>query len=97
LLGPAERLVEVVGLAVEITRLDPALDPRRVDLHAERHPAVHGDGERLGSAHPAETARQRDRALEAPAEALARRLGEGLVRALEDPLRADVDPGARRH
>ncbi len=30
-------------------------------------------------------------------EVAAGRLGEGLVRALQDPLRADVDPGSRRH
>ena len=36
-------------------------------------------------------------ALERAAEVLARRLREGLVRALQDPLRADVDPGPGRH
>ena len=38
-----------------------------------------------------------DASRERPAEVLRRRLGERLVRALQDPLRADVDPRARGH
>ena len=97
LVDPAERLVEVVGLAVEVPSLDAALDPRRVDLDAQRDAAVHRDGERLRPAHPAQAAGERHRSSERAAEPLRRRLGERLVRALQDPLGPDVDPGARRH
>ena len=97
LVRPAERGVQVVGLAVEVPRLDPALDPRGVDIDAERDAAVHGDRQRLCPAHPAEAAGQRDRPLERPAEALMGTLRERLVRPLQDPLRPDVDPRARRH
>ena len=82
---------------IEVAGLDPALDPRGVDLDAERDAVVHRDGERLRAAHAAEPARERDRAGERPAEVLVRALGERLVRALQDPLGADVDPRARGH
>ena len=97
LLDPSQRGAEVVGLPVEVARLDPALDPERVDLHAQRDPVVHRHGERLGAAHAAEAAGERDRAGERAPEVLVRALRERLVGALEDALRPDVDPGARRH
>jgi hypothetical protein len=96
-LRPPDRLVEIRRLAVEVPRLDPALDPRRVDVDAERDTLVHRHGERLRAAHAAEPAGERDRALERAAEPLRAGLGERLVRALEDPLRPDVDPRAGRH
>ena len=69
----------------------------RVDLDADRDPAVERDRERLGAAHAAEAGGERDRPGERAAEALARDRGERLVRALQDALRADVDPRAGRH
>ena len=68
-----------------------------VDVDAQRHAVVHRDRQRLGAAHAAEAGGQRDRAGECAAEAAAGDLGEALVRALEDALRADVDPRAGRH
>jgi hypothetical protein len=46
--------------------LDAAFDPGLVHLHAEGDAPVHGDGERLGAAHPAEAGGQGDRALREP-------------------------------
>ena len=68
-----------------------------VDLDAQRDAAVHRHRQRLRAAHPAEARGQRDRAGQRAAEAPARDLGEALVGALHDALRADVDPRARGH
>ena len=96
-LGPPQGLVDRRRLTIEVARLDPALDARRVDLDAEGHAAVHRDRERLGAAHPSETASERDRASERASEPLGGALRERLVRALQDPLGPDVDPRPRRH
>ena len=68
-----------------------------VHLDGEQHAPVHRRGERLRAAHPAEAGGEHEPAGERAAEVLARRLGEGLVGALQDALGADVDPGARGH
>src|SRR5439155_19582961 len=96
-LGPTNRFVDRCGLAVQIARLDPPLDARRVDLDADRDAFVHRDGERLRAAHPTEPGREHDPARERPAEPLPAELAERLVRALQDALPPDVDPGARCH
>ena len=54
-------------------------------------------GERLRAAHAAEAGGQDPVAVEVAAEMLAAHLGEGLVGALDDALRADVDPAAGGH
>ena len=59
---PADGVVDVVGLVVEVAVLDAAGDPGLVAVHADRHAAVHGDGQRLGAAHAAQAGGQRDRA-----------------------------------
>ena len=69
----------------------------RVHLDRDDHALVHGRGQRLRAAHAAEPGGEHEPALERAAEVLARRLREGLVRALQDALGADVDPGAGRH
>ena len=54
-------------------------------------------GEPLGAAHAAEPGGDDEPAGERSAEVAAGDRGERLVRALDDALRADVDPAARRH
>ena len=92
-----DRIVEVVGLLVEVAGLEPAPDALGVDLDAERDPVVHGHRQRLRAAHAAEPGGERDRPGERAAEAPPRDLGEALVGALDDPLAADVDPRAGGH
>ena len=53
-----ERVVERVRRLVEVARLEPALDPRRIDLHAEDCRARHRPSERLRAAHTAEPGRE---------------------------------------
>ena len=70
----------------------------RVDLDAEDRGPGHRPGERLRAAHAPEAGRQdRAAAQVRRAEVLLGRRRERLVRPLEDSLRADVDPRARRH
>ncbi len=94
---PRERVVEPAGALVDVAGREPALDPLGIHLDHERNPAVHRDGERLGAAHAAEPGGDDQPAREVAAEARAGQLGERLVRALQDALRADVDPAAGRH
>ena len=63
-----------------------------IDVDGQAHAPVHGHGEGLGASHPAEPGREREGALECSPEALVGDRREGLVRALEDALGADVDP-----
>ena len=82
---------------VDVADVEPAPRPRLVDLDREADAAVHRHRERLGAAHPAEARRQHEPSGQRPAEVLAGQLGERLVRALEDPLGPDVDPGPGGH
>src|SRR5918994_488449 len=84
-------------MLVEVAGLEPTPDPLRVDLDAQRHATVHRHGQGLGAAHAAEPGGEGDRAGERAAEAPAGDLGEALVGPLDDPLAADVDPGACGH
>ena len=84
-------------LRVEIARLEPHLDARRLAFDGDHRGAGHGGGERLRAAHAAKARGQEPFALEIAAIMLAADFGEGLVGALHDALRADIDPRARRH
>ncbi len=91
------RLVEVVGQLVDVAGVEAASSPGLVDLDDEGGALVHRDGERLRAAHPAQAGGERHRAGQGATEVLAGRLGEGLVGALDDALRRDVDPRAGGH
>lgn len=92
-----QRLVERLRLLVEIAGAQPGVDPALVAFDREAGGAGHHRGERLRAAHAAETRRQHPAAGEIAAILLAPHLGEGLVGALHDALRADIDPAAGRH
>ena len=92
-----DRLVEGVGQLVDITGIEAPASTRLVHLDDQRRPTVHRDRQGLGTAHAAQTRGDRRRPGEAAAKVLARGLGEGLVRALDDPLGGDVDPRAGSH
>ena len=92
-----DRVVEVVGHLVEVAVLDAALQARGIHVDDEHHALVHGDRERLRAAHAAAAAGERQRAGEGAVEPGAGDRAEGLVRALQDALRADVDPRSGGH
>ncbi len=77
--------------------LDAALQAGGVDVDDQHHALVHGDRERLRAAHAAAAAGEGQRAGEGAAEPCAGDRAERLVRALQDALRADVDPRAGGH
>ena len=93
----AQRIGVAVGDHIEIAGLHAASGPLAVDLDAKGHPSVHGDGQGLGAAHPAQSGRHGEGSRQRSAESLAGDGREALVGALQDPLGADVDPRARRH
>ena len=97
LVGPPERFVERRRRPVDVTKPQPPLDTLVVDLDEEADAAVQGDGERLRAPHAPETSRQHQPSGQRAAEVLPRASAEGLVGPLKDALRADVNPGARRH
>ncbi len=90
-------IVEVARPLVKVPVIDAALEPRRIDVHAQAHPVVHRDGERLRAAHAPRPPGQGQRPGEGAAKALLRHRGEGLVGSLEYPLGANVDPRPRSH
>ena len=92
-----ERLGDRRRLGVEIARLEPHLDARRLAFDGDHRSAGHGRGERLRAAHAAEPRRQEPFALEIAAIMLAADFREGFVGALHDALRADIDPRAGGH
>ena len=93
-----QRVVERFGRLVEVARRKTPLDSRRIDLDAEHRRAGERRRERLRSAHAPEACRQ-DRATgqRGRAVVLLARSRKRLVRALKDPLGADVDPRPGRH
>ena len=97
LLDTADR-GQVVGCdLVEVAVVDPSLEHVLVDVDHERDPVVHRHGQRLRTAHATGPGGDGERAGERATETLAGDLGEALVGALQDALRADVDPRSRRH
>ena len=86
-----------VGAAVEVAGLQAALDSARVAFDGEHRGAGHGGGQGLRAAHAAQSAGEDPAAGQIAAEVFLARLDEGLVGALDDALRADVDPGAGGH
>jgi hypothetical protein len=74
LVGQAQGLVEARGHRVDVLRVEPPLDPAGVDLDDDGHAVVHGHGQGLGPAHPAQAGGQGQRPLEcAPEMAVGRR------------------------
>ncbi len=94
---PRERFGRIVRQAVDVADLQSSTGSRLVDFDDDGDAVVHRDGQRLRTAHPTEPRRQRHRAAQRPAEMLTGRLGEGLIRALQDALGPDVDPRPRGH
>ena len=97
LLGLAQGGVEVGRDEIEVAALDAALEAVRVDVDDQAHAVEHRDRQRLRTAHAAAAGGQHDAAAQRAVELLARDGRERLERALQDALRADVDPRAGRH
>src|SRR3954464_6734460 len=83
--------------AVAVAFINPPVDARFRDVDAEKDRAVQSRGERLRAAHPAHPARDEELSREAAAKMTVRHRRKRLERALDDALRADVNPTARGH
>ena len=92
-----ERLVQAVGRLVQVACGQAPLDAPGIHLDHQRRGAVHRRGQRLGSAHAAETGGDDEAPGQRAAEMTTRDLGQRLVGPLHDALAADVDPAAGRH
>ena len=89
--------VEILGELVAIASVDAALDAGAVDVDGQNHAAIQRDRQWLRAAHAAHAAGDDELAGEGSAEVALGERGEGLERALQDALRADVDPASRGH
>ncbi len=87
-----DAVVEIARLYVEVASVQPPIDRTLVDIDAESYSLVHRNRQWLGATHATETSGECDRSLEGPTEALVSDGCEGLVSALQDALRPDVDP-----
>ena len=96
-LGFRQRVRQAVGPLVHVARRQPALDAARVHFDDQGHAAVHGHGERLGAAHPAQAGGDDEASGEGAVEGAAGEGCEGLVGALQNSLCADVNPAPGRH
>ena len=95
--GPVDRCVNIMDLDIQVTGLEPFVDTPFFHFCHQGHPPVHGNGKRLGAAHPAETGRHVHCAAKGTGKMFVRSGGIRLVRPLYDTLRADIDPGSRGH
>ena len=92
-----ERLVDAGRAMVEVAGLEALLDRAFLDFDGDAMGAGHHRRQRLRAAHAAEPGGQDPFAAQIAAIMLAAHFGEGLERALDDALRADVDPAAGGH
>ena len=92
-----KRVVEVFGGDVDVAGAQAEFDAGGAAFDREHRRAGECRRERLRPAHAAQARGQDPLARKVAAEVLAAHLDEGLVGALHDALRADIDPGARGH
>ena len=92
-----DRIVEVMRDLVEVAVLDALGQTRGVDIDDEADALVHRHREWLRAAHAAAARGEGEGAGERAAKLLGSDRGEGLVGPLQNPLGADVDPGACGH
>ena len=93
----AQRLVQSSNQKVAVPSLEPLLDALRININPQKRRARHGSRQRLRSAHPAHAARNDQLARKVSTKMLVARRVESLISALNNPLRADIDPRPSRH
>ncbi len=97
LVDDRQRLVQPFGAAVEIARIEAALQVAGATFDGQHRGPGHGRGQRLRPAHAAESGGQDPLARKVAAIMPPAGLDEGLIGALDDALAADIDPGAGGH
>ena len=94
---PLERLVQRAGLAIAVPGGHTFIYARLVHLDAEQDGAVHRRGQGLGAAHAAQAGGDHQPSAQRTAKVLSCDRAKRLVCALDNSLRADVDPRAGGH
>jgi hypothetical protein len=92
-----DRRVDALGLAIEIARAQAHVDARLAAFDRDHRQPRHLRRERLRAAHASQARGEDPFAFGLPPVMLPDSFGKGLVGALDDALRADVDPRARGH
>ena len=92
-----QRIVQIVGLLVQITGTQAEVDAGLLAFDVQRAGASQGSGQGLRAAHTAQTGGEDPFAAQIAAVVLAAGFDEGFVSALYDALRADVNPAAGGH
>ena len=93
----AQSFVEAGDHDVAVAALHAALDALRIDINAEKRRAVHRCGERLRPAHAAHAAGYDEFASQVAAKMFSSCCRKRFVSALQNSLRADVNPASRGH
>ncbi len=96
-INPGQRFVEAVGLLIDIPGAQTEIGAGFVAFHGETAGTSHHRRQRLRAAHAAETAGQNPLAGEVAVKMLATGFDKGFVSALNDALRADIDPRTGGH
>ncbi len=91
-----ESIVQRRRRILEIPRTQPLLDPRRIHFHHEGRGTRHPSSQRLRTTHAAEASSEHETPCKIRLPKLLGDPRENLVGALDDPLRPDVLPAARR-
>jgi hypothetical protein len=89
-----DALVNIVRHHINVTGVETLLYAPLFHIRRKANTLIHCDGQRLSATHTSETARDRKCFAQCTAEMLAGNLSKGFIRALNDSLRSDVDPGA---
>src|SRR5207249_5479075 len=92
-----KRIVQVARSSIEIAALAAHFDAGRIAFDRQQRGPGHRRCQWLRSAHASESGGEYPAARQISAVVLASRFGEGLVRALNDALTADVDPRSGGH
>ena len=92
--GPeaAQRFIQIRNHHVAVASLNAALDALWIHVYAKKCRAIHRRGQRLRSAHSAHTAGHDQLTSQIAAKMRLRSGGKRFVRALQNSLRADINP-----
>ena len=97
ILQNAQRFVEIVDHHVAVAGFHAPLDAFGIDVNSKKRRAIQSRGQRLRAAHAAHAAAGDEFSGEVALKMFSRGRGECFVGALQNSLRADVDPASGGH
>ena len=96
-LDQGQRVVQILRLFIEITRAQTKINAALLTLNVQRHRARERRRQRLCATHTAQTCGQNPTPRPVAAKMLTPRLDKGLIRALHNALRANINPATGGH